>query len=80
MQRITLDSEISYVVSEKELKEIREDERRKTIDVIENVVLDIVENGYNYPSEEFKNAIISIVYDTFVDARNKMKEGAENDI
>ena len=32
MQRITLDSEISYVVTEKELKEIRAEERRKMAD------------------------------------------------
>ena len=31
MQRITLDSEISYVVTEKELKEIRADERKRVI-------------------------------------------------
>lgn len=34
MQRITLDSEISYVVTEKELKEIRADERKKAIEKI----------------------------------------------
>lgn len=38
MQRITLDSEISYVVTEKELKEIRAKEREKIIDRILNCV------------------------------------------
>ena len=34
MQRITLDSEISYVVTEKELKEIRADEREKVLKAV----------------------------------------------
>lgn len=31
MQRITLESEISYVISEKEINEIRAEERKKVI-------------------------------------------------
>lgn len=34
MQRITLDSEISYVVTEKELKDIRADERKKVLEEV----------------------------------------------
>lgn len=39
MQRITLDSEISYVVTEKELKEIRADEREKVINEVKQYLL-----------------------------------------
>lgn len=47
MQRITLDSEISYIVTEKELNEIRADERSKTIKEIEEKLNEVYQmNAY----------------------------------
>lgn len=54
-------------------KQIRAEERVRAIDEISNDIIDNLKNGYNYPNEEFKDALINVVYDAFVDVRNKMK-------
>lgn len=85
MQRITSDSEISYVITEKELKEIRADERTKTIDEYKNNVLNVFctycnqeacEGGCMGSIQECAEA--RLLRDVMEDMEEEMKrEGAE---
>lgn len=70
MQRITSDSEISYVVTEKELKEIRANERIKTID-------EIMHTKYFADKVEIMNFEAYIKIDDLLDFLEKKKGGAE---
>lgn len=57
MQRITLDSEISYVVTEKELKEIRADERVKVLDEVKQYLLKHKKTVKEFETKDIYDAV-----------------------
>lgn len=81
MQRITLDSEISYVITEKELKEIRADERAKAIEFVVDKIIFPLLNEYDIKLwEDIDYIELAEKWVEFVNARKGENDDIANDL